>query len=49
MIPLADAEEVGRLAALQVKRENDRKAEIEKGVLTRPEIDESLRRLKVID
>jgi 4-hydroxy-4-methyl-2-oxoglutarate aldolase len=49
VIPLADAEEVGRLAALQVKRENDRKAEIEKGVLTRPEIDESLRRLKVID
>jgi 4-hydroxy-4-methyl-2-oxoglutarate aldolase len=49
VIPLADAEEVSRLAALQVKREDDRKAEIEKGVLTRPEIDEFLRRLKVIE
>jgi regulator of RNase E activity RraA len=49
VISLADAEEVSKLAEAQVKREEDRKKEIDKGVLTRPEIDESLRRLKVID
>ena len=44
-----DAVEVSKLAAAQVDREEQRKGEIEKGVLVRPEIDEALRRLKVID
>jgi 4-hydroxy-4-methyl-2-oxoglutarate aldolase len=49
VIPFADFDAVVELAAGQVKREENRKAEIEKGVLTRPEIDEALRRAKVID
>jgi hypothetical protein len=49
VIPAADVEQVAQLTAAQVKREEDRKREIDKGVLTRPEIDEALRRLKVID
>ncbi|HVZ83350.1 MAG TPA: hypothetical protein VG893_06710 [Terracidiphilus sp.] len=49
VVPAADAAAVIQLAAAQVRREQDRKHEIDKGVLTRPEIDESLRRLKVID
>ncbi|HEY6390905.1 MAG TPA: hypothetical protein VIX89_06495 [Bryobacteraceae bacterium] len=46
---LDDAAEVASLAAGQVERERRRLAEIEKGVLVRPEIDEALRRLKIID
>lgn len=49
VVPLEDAEEVAKLAAAQVEREEKRLAEIARGVLVRPEIDEALRRLKVID
>ena len=49
VIPLDDAPEVARLAAEQVDREHKRLAEIDKGVLTRPEVDEYLRRLKIIE
>jgi regulator of RNase E activity RraA len=49
VVPLDDAAEVARLAAQQMEREAKRLAEIEKGVLTRPEIDEYLRKAKVID
>jgi regulator of RNase E activity RraA len=48
VVPLDDAPEVAKLAAAQVERERQRLAEIEAGVLVRPEIDESLRRLKII-
>ena len=49
VVPLADARCVAQLAASQMKREQDRLAEIENGILTRPEIDERLRQFKVID
>jgi regulator of RNase E activity RraA len=49
VVPLDDAAEVAKLAADQISREEKRLAEIEKGVLVRPEIDEQLRRLKIID
>jgi regulator of RNase E activity RraA len=49
VVPQDDAFEVARMAHEQVDRENKRKAEIEKGVLVRPEIDEALRRLKIIE
>ena len=49
VVPLDDAAEVAKLAAVQIEREETRKAEIEKGILVRPEIDEALRRLKIID
>ncbi len=49
VVPLEDAAEVARLAAEQIEREEKRKREIEKGVLVRPEIDEALRRLKIIE
>src|SRR5580658_7376752 len=45
VVPLDDAAEVARLAVDQMAREKNRLKEIEKGVLTRPEIDETLRRL----
>lgn len=48
VVPLDDAAEVARLAAQQIERENKRLAEMERGVLTRPEIDDTLRRLKVL-
>jgi regulator of RNase E activity RraA len=48
VIPLEDAAEVSRLVAQQIAREEARLAEIEAGVLVRPEIDEILRRLKII-
>ncbi len=48
VIPLDDAAEVARLAAGQIARERQRLSEIERGVLVRPEIDETLRKLKVI-
>ena len=49
VVPLDDAAEVAELAAAQVEREEKRLAEIEKGVLVRPEIDKELRRLKIIE
>jgi 4-hydroxy-4-methyl-2-oxoglutarate aldolase len=49
VVPLEDAAEVVKLVAAQLDREQKRLAEIEKGVLVRPEIDEQLRRLKIID
>lgn len=49
VVPLDDAAEVARLAVEQMERERKRLAEIERGVLVRPEIDEALRRLKIIE
>jgi 4-hydroxy-4-methyl-2-oxoglutarate aldolase len=49
VVPLDDAPEVAKLSLAHVEREKVRLAEIEKGVLVRPEIDEQLRRLKIID
>jgi 4-hydroxy-4-methyl-2-oxoglutarate aldolase len=49
VIPLKDASSVIDLARAQVRREEDRLSEIAKGVMTRPEIDEYLRRMKVIE
>jgi len=49
VVPLADAAAVAKLAKEQVEKEEKRLAEIKKGVLVRPEIDEQLRRLKIID
>jgi regulator of RNase E activity RraA len=49
VVPLDDAAEVARLVAAQIEREEKRLAEIARGVITRPEIDEQLRRLKIID
>ncbi len=49
VVPHEDAAEVARLAAEQVEREEKRKREIEKGGLVRPEIDEALRRLNIIE
>src|SRR5215813_6826850 len=46
VVPLEDAPE---LAQAQIERESKRLAEIEKGVIVRPEIDETLKRLKIID
>jgi regulator of RNase E activity RraA len=49
VVSLDDAAEVAALAVAQVEREQKRLAEINKGVLVRSEIDESLRKLKIID
>ena len=49
VVPLDDAAEVAALAGAQVERERKRLAEIERGVLVRPEIDEYLRRMKIIE
>lgn len=49
VVPLADAAEVAAAVKLQLEREEKRLQEIAKGVIVRPEIDETLRRLKVID
>lgn len=49
VVPLDDAPQVAQLAAAQVSREEERLREIERGVLVREEIDETLRRLKIID
>ena len=49
VVPLDDAAEVAQLTVAKVGSERQRKAEIEKGVLVRPEIDETLRRLKIIE
>ena len=40
---------VARLSLAQMERERKRKTEIERGVLVRPEIDEYLRKLKIIE
>ena len=48
VVPLEDAPEVARLAQEQMEREHKRLAEIAKGVLVRPEIDELLRKRGVI-
>jgi regulator of RNase E activity RraA len=49
VVPLDDAAEVAALAADQMAREKKRLAEIGRGVLVRPEIDETLRKLKIIE
>ncbi len=49
VVPLDDAAEVAQLTVAKVGSELQRKADIEKGVLVRPEIDETLRRLKIIE
>ncbi len=49
VVPLEDAEAVAALSAAQMERERKRLAEIEAGVLVRPEIDEYLRKLKIIE
>ena len=49
VVPLEDAAEVARLAIAHMEREQQRLAEIAKGVVVRPEIDETLRRLKIIE
>ncbi len=49
VVPLEDAAEVAALVKAQMEREGKRLQEIEKGVTVRPEIDETLRRLKIID
>lgn len=49
VVPVDDAAEVARLAAAQMERERKRLAEIERGVVVRPEIDETLRKSGVVD
>ena len=48
VVPLEDAAEVAALTKAQIEREQKRLAEIEKGVIVRPEIDETLRKLGII-
>jgi 4-hydroxy-4-methyl-2-oxoglutarate aldolase len=48
VVPLDDANEVAALSIRKVESELKRMTEIQAGVLVRPEIDEQLRRLKVI-
>jgi regulator of RNase E activity RraA len=48
VVPLDDAPVVAALAADQIVREHNRLSEIAKGVLVRPEIDETLRKLKIL-
>jgi regulator of RNase E activity RraA len=49
VVPLDDAADVAGLAIRQMEREQKRLSEIARGVLVRPEIDEALRKAKVID
>jgi 4-hydroxy-4-methyl-2-oxoglutarate aldolase len=49
VVPLDAAPEIAKLAIAQVEREEKRLAEIAKGILFRPEIDEQLRKLKIIE
>jgi regulator of RNase E activity RraA len=49
VVPLEDAPEVAVLSLAQIARERKRLSEIESGVLVRPEIDEFLRKLKIIE
>lgn len=48
VVPLEDAEAVAKASIRKVNSETARMTEINAGVLVRPEIDEQLRRLKVI-
>ena len=49
VVPLEDAADVAKLAIAHMEKEQKRLAEIAKGVVVKPEIDETLRRLKIID
>lgn len=49
VVPLDDAAEVAALAQAQIEREAKRLSEIAKGVIVRPEIDEALKKLRIID
>lgn len=49
VVPLDDAREVAQQAMAQIEREQKRLREIAGGVLVRPEIDDLLRKLKVIE
>lgn len=49
VVPLEDAADVAKKSVAKVDSETKRMAEINNGVITRPEIDEYLRRMKVID
>jgi len=49
VVPLADAEQVVELSSRKVESEAKRIAEIHAGILIRPEIDQQLRKLQVID
>lgn len=49
VVPLDAAPEIAKLSLAQVEREEKRLAEIAKGILFRPEIDEQLRKLKIIE
>jgi 4-hydroxy-4-methyl-2-oxoglutarate aldolase len=49
VVPLADAPEVARLATEVYDKERKRLEEIARGVLVRPEIDETLRKAGVIE
>jgi 4-hydroxy-4-methyl-2-oxoglutarate aldolase len=49
VVPLDAGPEIAKLSLAQVEREEKRLAEIAKGILFRPEIDEQLRRLKIIE
>ena len=49
VVPGQDAVEVASLVEAQLDREEKRLQEIAKGVIVRPEIDETLRKLKIID
>lgn len=49
VVPLDAGPEIAKLSVAQVEREEKRLAEIAKGILFRPEIDEQLRKLKIIE
>jgi 4-hydroxy-4-methyl-2-oxoglutarate aldolase len=49
VVPLEDAAEVAALTSAQIERETKRLSEIQKGVIVRPEIDETLKKLKIIE
>ena len=49
VVPLDDGADIADQVAALMEREEKRIAEIAKGVLVRPEIDEALRRMRVID
>lgn len=49
VVPLEDAAEVAKASLKKVESEIKRMEEIRKGVLVRPEVDEQLKKLKVID
>jgi regulator of RNase E activity RraA len=49
VVPLEDAEDVAKASTHKVESEQKRMREIRAGIVVRPEIDEQLRRLKVID